>query len=161
MHEAGWIAQATCSRSCSKKLDNPSKRPEVAAKVSRTLRRIGHKPSVRGGNGKGLTGPQSALLAALGAGWVPEHVVNVWKGTRQAGIPGHYKIDIANPALMIAIEVDGSSHCPKARQEQDDRKSAFLAGEGWSVFRVSNEKALSLSTTCKSADILRILQAGT
>ena len=98
--------------------------------------------------------------SALGDGWKPELAVNVWQGERKPGIPSHYKIDIAHPEMMIAIEVDGGSHCPLERQEQDRRKDAFLSGQGWSVLRVSNEKALSLSTTCTSADILRTLRAG-
>ena len=106
-----------------------------------------------------MTVPQSMLCTALGDGWVAEYAVNVWQGKRKAGIPSHYKIDIANPAMMLAIEVDGGSHCPLARQQQDRRKDAFLVGQGWSVFRVSNTQAMSLSTMSKSADILRILQA--
>lgn len=160
MEERAWGAQKTCSRSCAKKLTNPSSREDVRKKISGTLRAMGHRPVVRGGNGAGMTGPQKALLAALGDGWIAEHVVNVWKGKRVPGVPGHYKIDLANIEMMIALEVDGGSHGPASRKEQDQRKDQFLAGEGWSVFRVTNERAMYLSTISKSADILRTLRAG-
>tara|TARA_B100001146_G_C16179837_1_gene434101 strand:+ start:351 stop:671 length:321 start_codon:yes stop_codon:yes gene_type:complete len=102
--------------------------------------------------------PQLCLHQALGVGWVMERTVNVWKGTRKPGWPGHYKLDIANPDLMIAIEVDGGSHGTMERQAADDRKDQFLRAEGWSVYRVSNAEAMSMSTISRSVDILRILR---
>ena len=152
-----WDAQTSCSRSCSKKLQNPSHRSDVRAKISSSLKEIGHKPRIRGGNGKGPSEPQMMLHKALGEGWAMEFVQNVWQGKKIEGVPNHLKIDIANPNLMLAIEVDGGSHGTLKRQEQDRRKEVILASFGWTVFRVSNAKAMSLSTISKSQDILRIL----
>ena len=99
-----------------------------------------------------LTLPQLALLHALGEGWAAEHAIRT--GSIMGGVPPSYKVDIANPSMMIAIEVDGGSHCPLVRKEQDEKKSRCLEALGWSVFRVSNERALHLYSTFKSADTL-------
>ena len=47
------------------KTQNPMYKEEVRKKVSTTLKNINHKPSVRGGNGKGMTVPQSLLKTEL------------------------------------------------------------------------------------------------
>ncbi len=152
--ECEWEKRATCSKGCAPAaIRNPMKQKEVREKVSEALRAIGHRPPVRGGNGKPLTGPQVALLDILGAEWEAEHVVPVGRPRRQ-GWPTNYKIDLANKDLMIAIEVDGSSHSAIDRRKADARKDNFLKSCGWNVYRVTNAQALLMSTTCKSADIL-------
>jgi len=120
---------------------NPSARPEVRAKVSATLRRIGHKPTVRGGNGKGPTIPQRALHEALGEGWYMEYAVSL--GFKRAGYPTSYKLDIANPSLMVGVEVDGSSHRIMTRRGQDQKKDSMLASLGWRVVRFTNEVVMA------------------
>jgi hypothetical protein len=111
-------------------------------KLSETLRRIGHKPPVRGGNGHGPTKPQLALFTALPSGWRMEFVVNTGPN-RIPGAPYCYKIDIANPKEKIAIEIDGFSHNSTKRKAQDKRKSDFLISCGWTLFRFSNQQILS------------------
>jgi hypothetical protein len=149
--ESRWNAQTTCSKSCSKKLLNPMRDMEARQKVRAKHLASGHRPIQRGGNGV-LTVPQESLLAILGDGWEAEH--SVATGRRGAGYPTNYKIDIANRIRMIAIEVDGKSHGLAARKAGDAKKTAFLASRGWSVYRVSNTRALSLCSTCTSADTL-------
>jgi len=61
---------------------------------------------------------------------------------------------------MIAIEVDGFSHCTTKRQEQDVKKQTVLKELGWSVYRVSNEEAIELYSTFESVDTLLILLTG-
>jgi hypothetical protein len=112
-------------------------------KVSLKLRQMNHKPSVRGGNGKGMTKPQSLLLAALSSGWVPEFSLSLGKKT--PGFPTCYKMDLANPAMKIAIEVDGASH--RSRKDQDQKKDAKLASLGWTVLRLWNKDILSWSSS--------------
>lgn len=112
----------------------------------------GHAPKVRGGNGQ-LTEPQKKLLERLGPGWVAEFAVPVPDYDSRC-LPKHLKIDVAQPRLMIAVELDGQSHRSPARRLQDARKTIFLAQNGWSVFRVTNERAVELSTTCTSPDTL-------
>ena len=108
------------------------------------LKAMGHKPPVRGGNGTGLARPQEILLDALSPkGWVAEYVVTTGVKREKGSLPTHYKIDLANPTKMVAIEVDGRSHNTLARREADKRKDAFLLSKGWSVFRVRNETILN------------------
>ena len=101
--------------------------------------------------------PQLALLHALGDGWTAELSIKTNAGHCNGVYPNCYKVDIANQEKMIAIELDGGSHSSLERQEQDSKKMAYLAGLGWSVYRVSNEKALHLYTTFKSVDTLLTL----
>jgi hypothetical protein len=100
-----------------------------------------HGPRVRGGNGRGQTVPQQALMSALGDGWEPELVVPT--GLHSSGYPTHYKCDIANPQALVVVEVDGPSHSAASRRAQDERKQEFLESKGWRVFRVSNREAFS------------------
>ena len=56
----------------------------------------------------------------------------------------------------IAIELDGPSHHSTQRRLQDLRKTLFLARSGWCVFRMTNQRADELFTTCMSAGTLLI-----
>lgn len=153
MTEPQWNAQVCCSISCGKKSNNPMGNSAIREKVSRTLKRIGHKPPVRRGNGTVLSLPQLAIWHALGETWEVDFPVTVGMG-RGNGYPTHFKLDLAHPASKTAFEFDGQSHGVLSRQEQDARKMAKLAELGWSVFRVSNERALHLYSTFTSADTL-------
>jgi len=153
MKERLWLRQQFCSISCSKKHSNPMSEVAHRTKMRASLIRTSHGPSVRGGNGRPLPVPQRLMWEALGAGWVAEHVVAT-KMPRSGGWPTHYKLDLADPGRRLAIEIDGHCHGCPARREQDRRKTSFLAANGWCVLRVSNARALSLSTTCTSPDTL-------
>jgi len=150
--ESLWKKQRFCSISCAKKVENPMWVPGVKEKVSQTLKAIGHAPRTRGGNGH-LTEPQIQLLKRLGKGWHPEYVV-VTDRPRPKGMPKNIKIDIANPNLKIAIELDGNSHATIKHRKADKKQMEFLLRKGWSVLRISNAKALWLCSTYKSKDIL-------
>jgi hypothetical protein len=113
---------------------NPFRSPEPRAKAIEALRRQGFR-TLNGGNGTGATLPQKLLAEALG--WPVEHVVRT--GHRS---PTHYKLDVANPAPMICVEVDGLSHRAKAVKTRDARKDAFLKSLGWTVLRFSNRRVL-------------------
>jgi len=128
-------------------------------KVSAKLREIKHKPIKRGGNGQLLPLPQLALLNALGEGWESEYPVATKMG-RHSGYPSCYKLDLANPILMIGIEIDGYSHTTIDRKNQDRKKTDLLVSLGWSVYRLSNDRALSLYSTFKSVDTLLTLLTG-
>lgn len=123
---------------------NPMHRLDVRERVSQTLRDIGHQPPVRGGNGRGPTEPQRLLAEALG--WPMEHIVPT--GQKGNGIPTHFKLDIADPASMVAVEVDGLSHGAVERQKQDARKESFLRGRGWTVLRFSNQEVMADTEGC-------------
>jgi hypothetical protein len=156
MPEASWSKQRFCSISCSKKLENPMADPAARQKMKARLREIGHKPRKQGGNGRLRSLPHLALAHALGEGWESEVVVPT-KIPKGNGYPTCYKIDIANRELMIGIEINGGSHCSIERQMQDRKKLDLLASLGWSVYRVSNERALCLYSTFKSRDTLLTL----
>ena len=150
--ETLWMRQRFCSISCSKIHSNCMQSPEVRRKVSRTMKARGHSPSIRGGNGQ-MTEHQKRLMDRLGAGWVAECSIPVANYKAQS-LPKNLKIDVANPHLLIAIELDGHSHQSPTRRLQDSRKTVFLAQNGWFVFRITNQRADELSSTCKSPDTL-------
>lgn len=134
-----------CSNRCRVLSRNPMEDDATRESMSSTLRAIGHRPKVQGGNGRGLTEPQQRLLDALPEGWVAEHVCPT--GARiKGGPPTNYKIDVANPELMVAVEIDGESH-GRARRVSDERKDQWLSDHGWSVFRFSNREVLSSTSS--------------
>jgi hypothetical protein len=125
---------------------NPMHDPVAKAKAAASLRKRDWRPPVQGGNGKGPTKPQEMLAVALG--WLMEHVVPTGAPKiNPEGLPNHYKIDIADPITMTAIEVDGPSHNNLLAHRRDAKKDNFLRSRGWFVLRFSN------------ADVLRNLDA--
>jgi hypothetical protein len=115
------------------------KRPDVQAKAHATKKKQGY-PMLTGGNGRGLTEPQQLLLERL-PGWKPECAigVNPW----QKGYPRNFKVDIALPSAMLAVELDGQSHLSVSRKAQDRRKEEYLHSRGWTVLRFRNEAVTS------------------
>lgn len=141
------------------KANNPMHRGDNLERMKATLKAIGHRPPIHGGNGRGLTVPQMRLLDALGSGWIAEYPVrtNAKRGT----LPPVLKPDIAHPDLMIAIEVDGLSHGLLKVKAADAAKDAFLTGQGWIVLRFKNAEVMAdlggcvqtvLSTTSRLKD---------
>ena len=126
--------------------NNPMRKAEVRQSVSDTLKRIGHKPSVRGGNGTGLTTAEQMLSDATG---LQPYIVNT-HGGRSKGFPTHYKLDLADPQHMLAIEVDGNSHNLITRQAQDRKKESYLRSRGWTVLRFTNKQVLENTAYCVS-----------
>jgi len=118
---------------------NPMESLETRRKVSSILKAMKHEPSERGGNGHGLTVPQKILMDALGENWIAEYALSLGKKT--PGYPTCYKVDLANPGLKVAIEVDGASH--HSRKAQDEKKDQKLASLGWKVLRFWNKEILS------------------
>lgn len=147
----GKTEYKTCSRKCSGKLAY-SKHDGLTRESTKLKSKISskenhHIPSVRGGNGKGVTEPQRILKEALGKDWIYEYAQGI-KGPRNIGYPPNYKIDIANLDLMIAIEVDGHSHNSLKRKEQDKKKENKLKDLGWTVIRFRNEDVLNDLERC-------------
>lgn len=137
----------TCSRTNRKHAaarmvtNNPMHRGDNLERMKATLKAIGHRPPVHGGNGTGLTVPQARLLAALGAGWVPEYPVRTH--AKRGTFPGVLKPDIAHLEMKIAIEVDGLSHGVLRVKAADAAKDAFLTGHGWTVLRFKNREVMA------------------
>jgi hypothetical protein len=154
MSEKIWERQKFCSVRCAKRFSPTALDAQARQKISKRLKEIKHRPIRRGGNGRLLPLPQLALLHALGAGWVAEHPIKTNAGHRNGVYPNAYKVDIANPEMMLAIELDGGSHSSLERKAQDTKKVECLVRLGWRVLRISNEEALRLYSTFKSVGTL-------
>lgn len=119
----------------------PMLNSETRKRVSEALRNMNHRPPIQGGNGRPMPIPQARLLAALGKEWLAEYPVAT--GHKGNGFPTCYKIDIANPAMKIAIEVDGFSHASWKAVERDRKKDQLLTSFGWIVLRFTNQQVLN------------------
>lgn len=136
-----WDHLSPEQRSAMNRGKNKMHDPAVRAKLSQTLRRIGHRPPVRGGNGQ-LTRPQKRLWLALGRDeWKVEHGVGIRPWV--PGYPRCYKVDLALPSLKVAVEVDGLNHRNPKNMARDRKKEAKLMELGWRVFRLSNAEILA------------------
>lgn len=132
------------------KINNPMNSPIIRKKVSETLKNIGHKPIIQGGNGRGLTIPQAILLnklISLGILCVAEQPICT-KTKRHQGYPPCYKVDIAILNKMIAIEIDGVSHNTITRQQLDIKKDQFLKSIGWTIIRFKNLQVMNNLDNC-------------
>ena len=121
---------------------NPMHSAETRVKMSETLKRIGHKPRERGGNGSATPEPQKRLAEFLG--WRTEFTIIPSDGAR----PYHYKADIVHPTMKVCVEVDGGSHFSLDRQSCDRRRDERLRSLGWLVFRFSNQEAMERTAEC-------------
>ena len=140
-----------------RKLHNPMWNEESRKRTSASLKAIGHRPPIRGGNGTGMTEPQKRLYDLLGKGWDTELPIKVGAYLRmEFNTPGSYKVDLGNKELKLAIEVDGNSHGTLARKQQDAKKDAVLKLLGWTVLRYRNERVMS-ETDLVMAEIMSIV----
>lgn len=128
--------------------------PESRQKMIDTLKRIGHKPRIRGGNGTGPTAAEQILLSML-PNSINNYPVKTGK-SHHSGYPQHYKVDVALPGIKLAVEADGSSHAACKRQFQDLKKTALLTELGWTVVRLSNRRILKNTETVR-AELLSII----
>ncbi len=89
---------------------------------------------------------QVALDAFIDAGLRPvaQHGVEVEDGTR-------YRLDLAFPELLVAVEINGSQHDERPAKQADARRRAALRAEGWTVLDVSSERFAS--------DLLKAIRA--
>lgn len=133
--------------------NNPLKDPAVRAKAQAVLRERGYW-MLNGGNGQ-LTVPQKLLAARLG--WATE--VPIVTG-RKTPYPYAYKMDLASPELMIAIEVDGESHKNPQARGADTRQDRLLASMGWTVLRFWNKQVLE-ETEEVMAQIMAAVESST
>lgn len=115
---------------------------DVRHKVSQTMKERGCCPTVRGGNGHGMTGPERRLSDATG---LFPHVIAVG---RIDGYPSNYKLDLANPQIRLAVEIDGGSHGTLKVQDADARKTDYLESHGWTVLRFTNAEVLGDTDRC-------------
>jgi hypothetical protein len=109
---------------------------DVRKKVSDSHKASGCRPVQQGGNGRGLTEPQAAILS-----WFPFMVAEypVTWGVYKDGRAAYSVLDLADVDLRINIEADGASHRTLKARKRDLARDARLARVGWRVYRVSNE----------------------
>jgi ATP-dependent DNA helicase RecQ len=84
--------------------------------------------------------PAQALLAKELEKVSPEVILDLEKPIPIAS--SFYRIDIALPSQMIAIEVDGPSHYSRKNKEADLKRTNFLEQRGWRVLRFTNQEVL-------------------
>jgi hypothetical protein len=143
-----YLSRMYCNPKCAGKSssirmkeNNPMRDDSVRKKVSNTLKKIGHKPKVLGGNGRGPSVYQKQLydeLVKINDSFKMEFIFKTKLFNKDKIYPNHYKIDIALFSHKIAIEVDGSSHNSKKVKICDKKKSDLLISQGWKVLRLSN-----------------------
>ncbi len=135
---------------CSQRMraNNPMRLASTRNRVSVSLKARGHKPPVRGGNGRGPTVPEKKLSRALR--W-PLNVIVPTGAPRGTGYPTCYKIDLGSKRWKLAIEVDGPSHNCPSRRAQDRKKERFLKSRGWTVLRFTNGAVRENLTACVQA----------
>jgi hypothetical protein len=135
---------------------NPIWMPGVLEKVSRALK--GRTFLARGGNGR-LTVPQTHLAKATGL--PTEYAIGIPAEAKRyfQSPPTVYKVDLAEPSVKLAIEVDGLSHRTRKWKFLDARKTSILNWLGWTVLRFTNAEVLSDLTGCQQkiqSTILRL-----
>lgn len=112
--------------------------PETEALIRATKEANGTlAPTIRGGNGHPPTRAEQLLLDSI-----PQLVWNYSIPThmeRGSGFPPTYKVDLAVPSILLAVECDGNSHRAAERRFQDQKKDQFLAGLGWLMLRFWNQ----------------------
>jgi hypothetical protein len=118
------------------KANNPTANPEVRKKMSAAM--SGRTFLARGGNGK-LTPQQERVANSLG---LPMEYAIPTKPVKHQfkSLPNAYKVDIADPSRMLAIEIDGRTHNTKKWRFLDKRKTEVLNALGWSVLRFLNQR---------------------
>ena len=164
---ASMIMSRTNKKYASKRMKehNPMQREDVKKKQSASLRAMGWKPPIHGGNGTGLTKPQERLTNVLKQKGIVCYTEYPYptKCKRPSIYPTCYKADIAIIDNMIWIEIDGESHRSLRVQKADKKKSDFLIGRGWTVLRFKNQQVMGhledcvqmvLSTISKSKEII-------
>lgn len=96
----------------------------------------------RGGNGR-INELQHFFFSKLSGRWEEEGKILPGKDLiKKYNAPNHYKVDLLNRELKIAIELDGKSHLAKERKEQDKRKDECLEELGYKVIRIFNHKLI-------------------
>ena len=134
--QAAITGKPSPAASARMKANNPNQTEEWKKKMSAIM--SGRTFLARGGNGT-VTPQQEAVANALDLPMeypIPTRPVK----DQFKSLPTNYKVDIADPARRLAIEIDGTSHRTKKWKFLDKRKTEVLNALGWSVLRFSNQR---------------------
>jgi len=126
------------------KKNNPSFLEETLRKVRETKiknNNLRKAPVKQGGNGREIPFPVKMLSEKIN--YQTNYIVKT--GVR-CYYPTHYKLELANPNLKIAIEIDGNSHY--SRKEESEKKKNYLENLGWKVIRFKNIDILKNLEIC-------------
>ncbi len=122
------------------KVNNPMYNEETRKKMIASSK--GKTIKNRGGNGH-FTHSQITLQNAMKAEGLQTQMEYIVKTASIKGLIERlaycYKIDVALPDQMIAIEVDGESHKGRKQKLLDAKKNHALNLLGWTVLRFSNK----------------------
>jgi hypothetical protein len=126
------------------KKKNPMWIPGIKEKMIVSMK--GKKLVARGGNGQ-ITKQQEILQKATGL--VTEYpVTTTLVKDIYPSAPHSYKVDLADPNVKLAVEVDGKSHKLPSRKLQDSKKTEVLNSLEWTVLRFTNEEVDSNLSAC-------------
>ena len=133
------------------------KTPEWREKVSQTTQAAMHLPHIRekhlaglrrmrasGTNFKGGNGQTPVMIVQTIAkvleplGFIREFPIKTKNHQTGEKVPTCYKVDFGHPLTKRAIEVDGQSHRPKAKQLKDQKKDKVLTALGWTILRIKH-----------------------
>lgn len=67
---------------------------------------------------------------------------------------GRYRLDFADPDVLIAIEADGFFHRMPGAAERDRKRDEWLLSQGWFLFRISDGSDSELEERLCAAVIL-------
>ena len=115
---------------------NPMSVPGAKEKMIQAMK---GRPFVsRGGNGQ-LAKQQSRLHDATG---LPMEYAIPTRDVKHLfeAIPHCYKVDLSEPVVKLAVEVDGKSHKLAKWRSFDALKTEVLNALGWTVLRFTNEE---------------------
>lgn len=140
IYEAMIVKQSNTMHRYMNSLTEPQRKAR-RIKMSRIMKEAGHKPVIRGGNGTGPTKAEMVLIDAFYPHAKNNFVVKTGKRAG-SGYPCHYKVDVAFPEIMMAVEADGRSHLLHGRKERDAKKTNLLTALGWTVLRFTNKRIL-------------------
>lgn len=124
----------------------PMLKQSARIKLSKTLKGMGHKPPIQGGNGKPIPVPQMSLFNFLHkhdkAWWELEYIVPTRNIRYAETMPKYFRLDIACEERKVWLEIDGVTHKGYKVKDADRRKTAAMATIGWKVLRFSNRMIL-------------------
>jgi very-short-patch-repair endonuclease len=90
----------------------------------------------------------------------------LWQGLREQQprwtrqhVVGHYILDFACRSLKIGVELDGGQHA--VRVDADDKRTAYLVANGWSVLRFWNTEVEESADIVVAAVLTAVAQAST
>jgi very-short-patch-repair endonuclease len=124
--------------------NNPMSNMETRQKMINSLR--GRTFLSRGGNGEYT---KHQMMLHLATGYPMEHPINTSEVKHLfQSVPNSYKVDLAEPSIKLAIEVDGKTHRLKKWKFLDKRKTEILNSLGWTVIRFTNEEVETSLSKC-------------